>query len=216
MSYNKDHSSRDRSLEGQGPDSKLDISLLKFFWQINPFFKSETDVIPKFLRNVEVLKNLSDLEIWELTKVLHIRTYEKGELIFRENDSGVGFYFIMDGSVDIVIEKDHSTSVIDGTNEVESRVVVNLERGDYFGELAMLQDKHSRNASARAKEECKLLGIFKPDLDTMIHERPVVAAKLLQSVSLIVANRLSAVTLEVRKLKEKIATFEDEIGSDGE
>ncbi|EQC52083.1 hypothetical protein, partial [Bacteriovorax sp. DB6_IX] len=55
-----------------------------------------------------------------------------------------------------------------------------------------------------------LLGFFKPDLDAMIHEKPVVASKLLQSVSLIVANRLYSVTQEVRRLKDRIQQLEVE------
>lgn len=183
---------------------KVDIGLLKFFWQTNPFFKSAKNTIPSFLKKLEVFKNFTDYELWELSKRLHKRNFDKGEVIFNESDLGVGFYFIVSGAVDIVAQDGES---IESDNK--ARVIVSLERNDYFGELAMLQDRHLRNAAAVAKEPCQLLGFFKPDLDTMIHEKPVVASKLLQSVSLIVANRLYSVTQEVRKLKDKIKQMED-------
>ena len=192
-----------------GSSDKVDIGLLKFFWQINPFHKTDKESIPKFLRNLEVFKNFTEFELWQLSQSLHIRSYDKGELIFKENDPGVGFYFIVNGSVNIVIEKDHSTAG-DGDKNIESKVVVSLDKNEYFGELAMLQDRHTRNASAVAKGPCELLGIFKPDLDVMINEKPVIASKLLQSVSLIIANRLTSITQEVRKLKEKIKNLEEE------
>lgn len=68
----------------------------------------------------------------------------------------------------------------------------------------MLQKKHNRTATARAASNCVLLGIFKPDLDNLIYEKPIIASKLLQSVSLIIANRLYSITQEVRVLKEKL------------
>ncbi|EQC43327.1 cyclic nucleotide-binding domain-containing protein [Bacteriovorax sp. Seq25_V] len=200
MSYEKNI--EDRKID------RVDISLLKFFWQINPLLKTAKNKIPKFLRNLEVFKNFSDYELWELSKALHSRTFEKGDIIFRENDLGVGFYFIVRGNVDIVIENDHS--VTGETTELHSKVVVSLEKNDYFGELALLQERHLRNATAVAKEPCELLGIFKPDLDIIINERPVIASKLLQSISLIISNRLYSVTQEVRKLKDRVKVLEEE------
>ncbi len=187
--------------EGTKSIENLDVSMLKFFWQINPFFKSRKNTSVSFLRKLKIFDNFSDIELWHLSKSLHKRDFDKGEVIFKENDSGVGFYFIQSGNIDICIEKNHSTTQED--TEVQSRVVVTLETNDYFGELALLQDKHSRNATAVAKTSCTLLGIFKPDLDRLIYERPVVASKLLQSVSLIVANRLYGVTQDLRVLKDK-------------
>jgi len=183
---------------------KVDIGLLKFFWQTNPFFKSAKNTVPTFLKKLEVFKNFTDYELWELSKRLHKRNFEKGEVIFKEAELGVGFYFIVSGAVDIVVQDNEAID-----NESKSKVIVSLERNDYFGELAMLQDRHLRNAAAIAKQPCQLLGFFKPDLDAMIHEKPVVASKLLQSVSLIVANRLYSVTQEVRRLKDKLKQTED-------
>lgn len=200
--------SYERRMREEGIDTKkLDISLLKFFWQTNPFLKSAKNTIPNFLKRLEVFKNFTDLELLALTRSMHRRTFDKGEVIFNESDPGVGFYFIVRGAVDIVIQKNHAGNSDD--DGVKSKVVVSLERNDYFGELAMLQERHVRNATAVAKEPCELLGFFKPDLDIMFNENPVVAAKLLQSVSLIVANRLYSVTQEVRRLKEKLRIAEE-------
>ncbi len=200
--------SYEKNIEDRKVD-RVDISLLKFFWQINPLLKTAKNKIPKFLRNLEVFKNFSDYELWDLSKALHRRTFEKGDIIFRENDLGVGFYFIVRGNVDIVIENDHSQSG-ESSTELQSKVVVSLEKNDYFGELALLQERHLRNATAVAKEPCELLGIFKPDLDIIINERPVIASKLLQSISLIISNRLYSVTQEVRRLKDRVKVLEEE------
>lgn len=179
----------------------LDVSIIKFFYQINPFFNSGHKTESGFLRRLKIFDSFTDMELWNFTKYLHKRTFEKGEIIFNEGDTGVGFYFIQHGSVDIVIEKNHA----DPSDERKgARVVVQLAKNDYFGELALLQKKHNRTATARAASNCVLLGIFKPDLDNLIYEKPIIASKLLQSVSLIIANRLYSITQEVRVLKEKL------------
>ncbi len=201
MSYEK--KLLDKSIDqSQG----LDVSLLKFFWQINPFFNSDSKSEASFLRKLKIFDLFTDIELWNFSKYLHRRTFEKGEVIFSEGDAGVGFYFIQQGTVNIVIEKNHADPE---DQRKGGSVVVQLNKNNYFGELALLQDKHSRNATARAASTCVLLGIFKPDLDHLIYEKPIIASKLLQSISLIVANRLYSITQEVRVLKEKLRVSEE-------
>lgn len=183
---------------------KLDIPIAKFFWQAGLFGKSSNDNIPKFLKEIIVLKNFSDNELRIFSKYLHLRSFSNGEIIFRQGNLGIGFYFILSGQVDITVENSLN---LDGFLDKE-KLVLTLERFDYFGELALLQENNIRNASAYAKENCLLLGFFKPDLDGMIEEYPIVATKLLQSVSMIIANRLLSVTNEVRKLKNRITKLE--------
>jgi len=88
--------------------------------------------------------------------------------------------------------------------EVATDYELSLEKYDLFGELALLQENSIRNATAVAKSDTILLGVFKPDLDDMILEQPIIAAKLLQAISMIVANRLFHLTQEIIQLKSKI------------
>ena len=67
-----------------------------------------------------------------------------------------------------------------------------------------------RSATAVSKESCQLLGLFKPDLTEMIEHHPIVAAKLLQAVSMIIAYRLTDITREVKILKYKLTQLEKE------
>jgi len=186
--------------------SKIDISLLKYFWQASPLAGSRKDSIPKFLRKISVLKNFSDGEIYILSKYLHKREYKESEAIFRQGNTGVGFYLIFSGHVDILVEKDDKES--EDYQEHSSTYLVSLERYDFFGELALLQENSIRNASAVAKDDTLLLGIFKPDVEDLMIHHPLVAARLLQSVSMIIANRLFSLTQEVRSLKFKLAQIE--------
>jgi len=187
---------------------KLEISVLKYFWQAGPFASSWEPNIPKFLRKITVLKEFTDIELRILSKFLHYRSFEDNEVIFRQGDSGAGCYFIFSGHVSIAVNDERSGFGKD-FSEGTSDIILTLDPYDYFGELALLQDNSTRSASAIAKESCSLLGIIKPDLDELINEHPVVATKLLQSVSIIIANRLHSITKEVRALKFKLRQLED-------
>ncbi len=91
----------------------------------------------------------------------------------------------------------------------ESQITVaSLEANDYFGELALLQENSIRTATAVASEHCALLGLFKPDMDELLDRHPQVAAKFIKSISMLLANRISNVTSEIKTLKLKIELLE--------
>jgi CRP/FNR family cyclic AMP-dependent transcriptional regulator len=185
---------------------KLEISVLRYFWQSNPLIGKTTDSIPRFLRNIDVLNNFSENELRILAKFLHLRKFQPGEVIFKQGDLGVGFYLLYSGYADIIVESNE-----EGMNgKLDSKHILTLEKSDYFGELALLQEISIRNASAVSRQGCELLGLFKPDIEELINHHPVIAAKLLQSISLIVANRLFSLTREVQELKYKLGALEKE------
>ena len=179
--------------------NKLDLSMIKYFWQANPLSSRKGDNIPKYLRRIEVLKNLSDNELRILSQSMHLRNFENKEVVFRQHDLGVGFYFIYSGNVDVVVDSNKNE------DSDASDYLLSLEKHDYFGELALLQENSSRNATVISRGSTELLGLFKPDMENLITNHPVIAAKLLQSISLIISNRLFSVTKEVRELKYKLS-----------
>ncbi len=205
MSYEADVKRRIK--EGNKVDGKLDFSIVKYFWQSNPLSYRKSQTIPKFLRKIFVLKNFTDIELRRLANAMHFRTFSDGDVIFDQNDKGMGFYFIFTGMVDIIVESDIGRD-LSKKEKPSADYILSLEKFDYFGELALLQEDSIRNATVIARERCELLGIFKPDLENLIHEHPIVATKLLQSVSLIISNRLFSITNEVRELKYKLAQME--------
>ncbi len=192
---------KEQSANGE-VDGKLNIGTLKYFWLSSSLSPRRKEGIPKFLRNIYVLKNFTDNELRILSKFLHRRVFSRDEVIFEEGDIGFGFYLVLKGHVEINVK-----NVLETENN--STILGHLERYDYFGELALLEDNSKRSATAVTKDETILLGIFKPDLDDLIDCYPRVAAKLLQSISLIVANRLSLVTNEMKILKEKLKRFDN-------
>lgn len=204
MSYENEINSKIENNESL--PNKLDISMIKYFWQANPLTSAKGDNIPKFLRHIKVLKNFSENELRILSQFMHLRRFDDKEVIFRQNDHGVGFYFLYSGNVDVIVNSSDDS-------EKRSNYLLSLEKYDYFGELALLQENSTRNATVMSRGTTELIGLFKPDIEGLIDSNPIVAAKLLQSISLIIANRLFSVTREVRELKYKLAQFDT--GKDG-
>jgi CRP-like cAMP-binding protein len=180
---------------------KIDFSMMKYLWLANPLHGARKDSIPRFLRNVELLKNFSDNELRILAKFMHSRKFAEGELVFRQGEMGIGFYFIYSGSVEM--------KYAENSIESEQKNFLMLEEFTYFGELALLQENTPRTASAIAHNQCELIGIFKPDLDHLILHQPVIAAKLIQSISIAVADRLYYFTQEATKVYKKLKLLEE-------
>ena len=70
-------------------------------------------------------------------------------MIIREGDPSKDLYYIINGSVTVVIEDTKG-------NEI---VLAYLNPGEFFGEIGMFGDEHSRTASVRAKPKSEIASI---------------------------------------------------------
>ena len=159
------------------------------FW--TNLFKSpaERSDLEEVLASMPPFKNFSSSNLKSLIKIIHNRVYTAGEYIFYQSDPGIALYIITDGEVKIV---KHS-------NEIEEIELARFGRGDFFGELALL-DNDVRSASAVAVKDSNLAVIFKPDLDRFIDKFPQKGNQILTGLSQIIATRL-------RKLDDEFLTL---------
>lgn len=115
------------------------------------------------------------------------RTYEDGEIIFDEGDEGIDLYVIQAGTIQITR---------DGSGG--SRIVANLNAGDFFGEMSVVLGE-ARTARAVARGRTELLVLDGETLESMCIERPEIAIRMIQrlAVRLIAAERrLAALGLD--------------------
>lgn len=202
MSYEEDKS---KLSEIDYKDERVKTPIIKYFWEASNLSTAKSRSLHRFLRNVDVFNSLSDFELGTLAKYMHKRSFNPDELIFKEGDVSFGFYLIYSGTLDVF------TAVrIENTSETKNQHVIQLGTGDFLGELSLLERKSFRNASAVARSSLVVFALFKPDLDELIERHPVVAARLLQSLSLIVARRFTSVVTELKSLKEKVRGFEEQ------
>ena len=109
-----------------------------------------------------------------------------GEIIFSEGDIGTDMYIVQSGTVELL-------KSIGG----ETRVLATLEKGDFFGEMSVLEDV-PRTASARAKTDVELLRINGATFDAMLKGNTEIAIRMMRKLS--------------RRLREVTAMLEDALG----
>lgn len=125
-------------------------------------------------------QRLSRMEINFLSTLSQERRLEPGELLFREGDDGEEMYVVLDGRVMIYKR-------IPGAGE---EALAFLERGDYFGEMALI-DREPRSAWARADDRgAVVLAIPKDVLSGILDISKVSSLPLLKILCSLVAKRL--------------------------
>jgi len=148
-------------------------------WKKIPLKKKEhkNEVLER-LKAVPVFEDLTEAELKEIEKMCHIRIYKEDEHIFRSGEPGVGMYVILEGNVEIYFQR----------HELYTQLA-SLDEGDFFGELALLEET-PRTASAIAKNYCRILGFFRPDLLNMMTRKPSTGSKVALNMARLMGRRL--------------------------
>ena len=151
----------------------------------------------QLLSTVPAFSNLSTRDLKDVAAIVHLREYRAGEPVFYQGDPGLGMYIIQEGNVSIIISG----------SEGEDKELAILTEGDFFGELALL-DESPRSATAICKTDCRLRGFFRPDLFELIEKRPDLGIKIVLKLDEIVAKRLRRTDKEVSRLRAEIDKLE--------
>jgi len=132
------------------------------------------------LRQVPVFSGLSRRELAMLVEIGHRRTYESGEYIFRKGQEGDALYLIESGQVQVVTGPPS-----------DEKVLAYLGPGNFFGELALLDDS-PRSASARAETETDLYAFFRVDLEEFLAGFPQTGLQVYRGLAHVIGERLRA------------------------
>ena len=149
------------------------------------YFKKGNDVNPiiRVLENVPIFEHLTEKELSEVLRLTHERTYKKDEHVFKKLAPAEGMYVILDGGV-LITDSDSET------------IFATLESGDFFGELALL-DEEPRSASAISTMPSRLIGFFRTDLLTLMKRSPELGNKILLNLSRVLGERLRRTNQEL-------------------
>lgn len=165
-------------------------------------FKTVTDKddLENVISSIPSFKDLSRNHLKELMKLVHNRSYNQNELIFAKDDPGMGLFIVRQGEVKVY-------QTLDSGKEY---IMAIYNRGDFFGELALL-DNEVRAATAVATKETNLAIIFKPDLDDFIERYPRQGLKVLRGLSKIIITRLKLVNRDHLNLYQQFLEQNKEI-----
>jgi CRP-like cAMP-binding protein len=120
------------------------------------------------LREVHVLRGLSDGDLAGLAADLAERRVAAGDTIVGEGTGGVAFFFILEGEASVTV----------GGEEVAT-----LQRGEYVGELALLDPEGPRTATVTAKTDVVLAAMSAWQFRPFVLAQPGVAWTLLQRLA---------------------------------
>ncbi|MCL4790004.1 MAG: cyclic nucleotide-binding domain-containing protein [Verrucomicrobia bacterium] len=150
---------------------------------------------PEELKCIAVLRDMDREALGRLAAVLEERRYADGQTVFAEEEPGDSMYFIKEGGVRI--EKRAQTAA------TAQKVLTVLEAGDYFGEMALL-DQKPRSASAVASGGARVLRLSKAAFDQLQAGGSAVGMNVLFAMIRTSSDR-------IRRLSTQLVVY-DEVG----
>jgi uncharacterized membrane protein len=127
---------------------------------------------PELLREIPMFQGLSEDDLSALAKSVQERTFAAGQVVINQGDRGTEMFIVANGHVNIFLPGEASRRVS----------LKDIARGEYFGELALFDDK-PRSASALATTEATLLVLTRETLSNYLAERPRTAMVILETMS---------------------------------
>src|SRR5438093_5139669 len=127
------------------------------------------------LRHVPLFESLDNEVAQELCELLETLDRKAGAVLFSAGDQGDAMYLIEEGKVRICVRAKEGHEVM----------LTELQRGDFFGEMALLDGK-PRSADAKVAEDTRLAMLSREHFLSCARSNPNVALEMLTAL----ANRL--------------------------
>jgi len=150
---------------------------------------------PEELKHIAVLQTMDSDACGRLAAVLEDKCYAESQTVFAEGDPGDSMYFILEGCVRI--EKRAQAA------GAANKTLAVLEPGDYFGEMALL-DQKPRSASAVAMGATRILRLSKAAFDQIQGKSGVAGTSVLFAMIRTSGER-------IRRLSAQLVVY-DEVG----
>lgn len=123
-------------------------------------------------RKFALFTELDDEEVAEIAALAKPRSYSKDEVVFHEGESGDIFCLITAGQVKVTMISPEGKEII----------LSMLGPGDFFGEMALLDDQ-PRSATIVATQPLELLTIWRADFLQILRDNFSIAKKVLAIIS---------------------------------
>ena len=128
------------------------------------------------ISNVPIFHELPEEYLERIASATQPVSFDRGEIIVEIGDPGRSLYIIVEGTVQVLYPARSA--------EFE---LARLEAGDFFGEMALLNDK-PRSATVRAVDPVRALVLDKDDFRSIIRQSPDVALRLMEAMSVRIRN----------------------------
>jgi CRP/FNR family transcriptional regulator, cyclic AMP receptor protein len=119
------------------------------------------------LRRVPIFSDLDKKELERIAASMKQRTFNAGDKVTSEGQTGVGFFVIEEGEATVTVGGDERRR---------------LGPGDYFGEVALLNET-ARTATITAETDLRCYGLTSWEFRPLVETHGSIAWKLLQAMS---------------------------------
>jgi uncharacterized membrane protein len=152
------------------------------------------------LAQIPLFQGLSDDDREALAARLSEKTMKAGDIVFSQGDEGSSMYLVQSGAVQIYLPSKEK--------DLPPVVLKDLRSGEYFGELAIFDDK-PRSASVRVLVDAVLLELTREELGEHLGRSTTAAMTILAEM----AERLRETNslLSQRAAKDVVKEFEDNL-----
>ncbi len=123
------------------------------------------------LHQIGLFQGVEPPELALIAQQMTEATYDPGQVVFREGDSGDRLYVILAGTMRVYVEREGKTITY-----------TLMQAGECFGEMALIEDA-PRSATVRAEKSSRCLTFTKQDFLALIARHPNVALEIMKSLS---------------------------------
>lgn len=126
-----------------------------------------SEEILELLSGVPVFSTLQEDDLRRIAQLAVPRTFEPGQVVFREGDASDTCYVVHSGQARAIREHPDGRTI----------TLASFGRGDIFGELAMFEDER-RSATVEAMQPTTVVAVLGPDMRRLMGEHPEISSRL--------------------------------------
>lgn len=147
-----------------------------------------------FLKQSDIFYQFTPTQLELVANLCQETAYDTDQVIFKENSGSKELYVIVQGEVDILINRS-ATGSLTKTNTVVAR----LRRGQSFGEVALV-DEGLRSATARAaQKDTRLLVIPRDKIIMLCETYPQLGYRMMYNLAADLAMKIRNTDLRIRE-----------------
>ena len=136
--------------------------------------------IKALMREMPHFDRLDDEELEIMSKHIDYQKVAAGKTLVKEGDTGESLYYVISGEMEI------NKEALDGRHAVLAR----FKKGATVGEMAIIENKSTRSATAITITETELLVLNRTRFNELAESNPNIALKITQNIANMISARL--------------------------
>lgn len=145
--------------------------------------EDKSDRTVHILREIPFFDDFSYEEMALFSKNLSLRYFEASTILFNKGDIGDYLFFVVEGKVEIRLDR----------ADVKNIIVATFTHGSCVGEMAVIDD-YPRSAAIAVVEPSELLLLSKHRFEILCRDNPVIALKFIRGIAKNLSARLRKTT----------------------